>query len=292
VVIQNDSIRHEAYWDGYGPESRSNSFSVAKSIVSTLVGIALKDGLIRSIDQPVGDFLPEFKEGEKQKITIRHLLMMSSGLNWEESYSNPLSMTTEAYYGHDLRKLIGRLEVAEAPGKRWQYLSGDTQVLSFVLEAATGKSLSDYASERLWKRVGAEQDAEWSIDREDGVEKAYCCVFSNARDFARLGQLYLNQGVWKGDTILSAAYVKQATTPHGLPDVEGKPSNWYGLQWWILPAETGVKGYYARGILGQYVIVVPEKKLVMVRLGKKRGEKIGNHFEELIELTRTVAAQY
>lgn len=285
VMVHRDSLLHEQYWEGYSEESISNSFSVAKSIVSVLVGIALQEGAIRSIDQPVGDFLPEFKEGDKAKITIKHLLWMSSGLNWDESYSNPLSMTTEAYYGNNLKKVIKRLDAAEEPGRQFEYKSGDTQVLGFVLEAATGKSLADYAEEKLWQQLGAEHKAEWSVDHPLGNEKAYCCFFSNARDFARIGQLYLRQGVWKGDTLLSADYVRASVTPSGLTDAKtGKTSDHYGYQWWILPDYKGQYVYYARGILGQYIIVIPEKDLVIVRLGKKRGEHINNHPSEVMAL--------
>ena len=289
LVLQNDSLRFEEYWDGFGPQSRTNSFSVAKSIVSTLVGIAIKDGHIKSIDQPVSDFLPEFSKGKKKHITLRHLLMMSSGLNWDESYSNPLSMTTEAYYGTDLRKLMGRLEAVEAPGKQFSYKSGDTALLGMVLKKATGKSLSDYASERLWQRIGAQEPAEWSVDHKGGDEKAYCCFFSNAPDFARLGQLYLHQGIWKGDTLLSAAYVKEAVTPHRLPDVTGQATDYYGLQWWAIPQE---EMYYARGILGQYIMVSPKDSLVIVRLGKKRADKVNNHYAEVPAIMRAVRKMY
>jgi CubicO group peptidase (beta-lactamase class C family) len=134
LVIDQDSLLQEFYRDGYGPKSLTNSFSMAKSVVSMLVGVALKEGKIKSIDQPVADFLPEFKNGAKAKITLRHLLTMSSGLDWDESYSNPLSMTTEAYYGDDLKSLIDRQEVETEPGKEFFYKSGNTQVLAFVLE--------------------------------------------------------------------------------------------------------------------------------------------------------------
>ena len=288
LVIKDDSVRAEKYWDGYGAESVSNSFSMAKSIVSTLIGIAITDGYIKSINQPVSDFLPEFKEAGKSKITIRHLLMMSSGLNWDESYGNPFSITTEAYYGTNLQAAISRLEATEEPGKKFSYKSGDTQILGFVLEAATGKKMSDYATERFWQRIGAKQDAGWSIDHLNGHEKAYCCFFSNARDFARLGKLYLNNGVWNGDTLLSAGYIKTAITPHGLPDATGKPTNYYGLQWWIIPEFNGHKVYYARGILGQYMIVVPDKNLIIVRLGKKKKDKIGNHYADMLKITEEV----
>ncbi|KAA9333817.1 serine hydrolase domain-containing protein [Adhaeribacter soli] len=285
LVIHRDSLLLEKYWNGYGPESLSNSFSVAKSVVSMLVGVALKDGKIKSIDQPVGDFLPEFKQGRKSKITLRHLLAMSSGLNWDESYSNPLSMTTEAYYGNDLKSLIHRQEVETEPGKEFFYKSGNTQVLALVLQAATGQSISAYAANRLWKPLGAEHAAEWSLDKKDGVEKAYCCLYSNARDFARLGQLYLKNGIWKGDTLVPPAYVKASLTPTHLPDkLSGAKGDFYGLHWWLIPDYKGLEIFYARGILGQYIIMVPEKELVIVRLGEKRGEKKGMHLQDVYDL--------
>ena len=259
LVVCHDSLRQEHYSEGYGPESLTNSFSVAKSVVSMLIGVALKEGRIKSVDQPVADFLPEFKEGEKSKITIRHLLTMSSGLDWDESYSNPFSMTTEAYYGEDLKTLINRQEVETEPGKAFFYKSGNTQILAFVLEEATNMNLSDYAASRLWGPLGAEKPAEWSLDKKDGVEKAYCCLYSNARDFARLGQLYLKNGIWHGDTIIDPAYVKASLTPTGLKDkLTGAEGDFYGYQWWLIPDYKGLEVFYARGILGQYIVVVPE----------------------------------
>ncbi|HSI89719.1 MAG TPA: serine hydrolase, partial [Adhaeribacter sp.] len=285
LVICNDSVRQEHYWRGYGPESVTNSFSVSKSLVGMLVGVALKEGKIKSLDQPVGDFLPAFKEGEKSKITIRHLLTMSSGLNWDESYSNPLSMTTEAYYGTDLKSLIKRLEVEAEPGKAFFYKSGNTQLLSFILQAATGMDLSDYAAKKIWTPLGAEQPAEWSLDKKGGQEKAYCCLYSNARDFARLGQLYLNNGIWNGDTLVPPAYVQASVTPTNLPDKPtGAPAGFYGYHWWILPEYKGLKVYYAWGLLGQYIVVIPELRTVVVRLGEKAGEKRGMHLQLAYDL--------
>ncbi|WP_162054988.1 serine hydrolase domain-containing protein [Pontibacter pamirensis] len=278
LIVQHDSILYERYWDGYSDESLSNSFSMAKSIVSMLVGIAIKEGKIESVEQPVGDFLPEFREGDKAKIRIRHLLWMSSGLNWDESYINPFSMTTESYYGTNLRKVIDRLEAVEVPGRQYTYKSGDTQVLGFVLQAATGKSLSAFAEEKLWKPIGAAHDAEWSVDTPEGIEKAYCCFFSNARDFARLGRLYLHNGRWNEDTLVPPAYVAASLRPNGLPKAkDGKKVDFYGYHWWLMPDYKGQDVFYARGILGQYIIVIPEKDLVIVRLGKERDEVVDNH---------------
>lgn len=289
LVVKQDSILFEQYWDGYSSDSLSNSFSIAKSLVSALIGIAIREGDIKSVDQPVADFLPSFREGGKVKITIRHLLMMSSGLNWDESYSNPLSMTTEAYYGTDLSKLIKRLDAVEEPGTTYSYKSGDTQVLAFVLQEATGKTLSAYAEEKLWKPLGAEKNAEWSVDYPEGIEKAYCCFFSNARDLARFGSLYLKNGVWYGDTIIDPAFVKASVTPHNLPTADkAERSNFYGYQWWVLPEYKGQNIFYARGILGQYIIIIPEKEVVIVRLGEKRGQRKGHHPSEVMKMIDAV----
>ena len=151
VVLKNDSLVHEEYWSGYGENSLTNSFSMGKSVTSVLVGIAIKEGKIKSIEQPIGDFLEDFSNRKFKEIKIKHLLTMSSGLNWDESYANPLSMTTEAYYGSDLWRLMLKLRVINKPGKEFKYLSGDTQLLSFLLKKATGKSLSAYAQENMEK---------------------------------------------------------------------------------------------------------------------------------------------
>jgi CubicO group peptidase (beta-lactamase class C family) len=282
LIIKNDSLCYEEYWDGYGKDSYSNSFSVAKSFVGTMVGIALKEGKIKSLDQPVGDFLREYNEGDKKKITIRHLLMMSGGLSWDEAYASAFSVTTEAYYGTDLKKLVFRLEPIEEPGKIFDYKSGDTQLLGLVLEKATGKKLSDYASEKLWGPLGFVNNAIWSLDHKDGDEKAYCCINSNARDFARLGSLYLHGGNWKGTQVLDSNYLKQALTPNGLVNRDGKKVDYYGYHIWLIPDYKGKQYYYFRGILGQYVVVLPEENMVIVRLGNKKEKH--EYFKEVYEM--------
>lgn len=272
LVIKNDSIQYEEYWDTWNENSYSNSFSVAKSIVSTLIGIAIDEGKISSVNDPVGKYVPEYNVGDLQKVKIIDVLQMASGLNFKESYSTPFNQTTDAYYGKDLRKLIYSLKVEKEPGTEFYYRSGDTQLLEFVLKAATGKSMSEYASEKLWSKIGAENPAHWSLDKEGGDEKAYCCFYSNARDFARIGKLYLQNGMWDSTQVLSSAWVKMSTTPHGLPE-NGVKTTQYGLQWWVYNDI-----YYCRGILGQYIIVDPTNNMIVVRLGHKRDkDKDNNH---------------
>jgi CubicO group peptidase (beta-lactamase class C family) len=285
VVIKNDSLLFEEYWDGYSDSSKSGSFSMAKSITSLLIGAALKDGKIKSLDEPVGDFLPEFKDGEKASLKIIDLLTMSSGSNWDESYVNPLSVTTELYYGSDLYKTATGVKIIHKPGTLHSYKSGDTQLLGLVLEKATGKSLSEYAAEKLWKPLGAEHAALWSTDHDGGNEKAYCCFNTNARDFARIGQLMLDSGTWNGNEIISKDYFQKSITPCMVPEHNGQPCDYYGFQWWLVPYQPGV--FYARGILGQYIIVIPSKKEVIVRLGKHRSahnkQTVPEETDELIK---------
>lgn len=269
LIIKDDSIRHEEYWDGYSDTSHTSSFSMAKTFISILVGIAIEEGKIKSLDEPVGDFLPEYKEGNKSKVTIRHLVTMSSGINFDESYINPIGFAAEAYYGDDLRKLIFKYDAEKEPGKQFEYLSGNTQLLGFILNKATGMSVSDYASEKLWKPVEAEHDAYWSLDHKDGDEKAYCCFNSNARDFARIGKLYLDSGRWDSTHVVPEKFVLESIQP--APTLDGdEPNQRYGYSWWLMPEYKGHEIFYARGILGQYIIMIPDEKIIIVRLGKMR----------------------
>jgi CubicO group peptidase (beta-lactamase class C family) len=267
VKIKGDSLRFEQYRDGYSDSSLSGSFSVAKSITSLLIGVAIKEGKIQSVDQPVGDFIPAFKEGEKGKVTIRHLLTMSSGTDWYESYKDPLSVTAELYYGDDVEKTALGVKMERAPGTLHYYKSGDTQLLGLILEKATGMPLSDYAAEKLWKPLGAVHPALWSVDKPDGKIKAYCCFNTNARDFARIGQLMLQGGKWNGVSVIDSNYFQASITPCRIQDKEGEVCDYYGYQWWIDPEHPGI--FYARGILGQYIIIIPARKTVIVRLGRK-----------------------
>jgi CubicO group peptidase (beta-lactamase class C family) len=273
LVVKNDSILFEEYWDGYSDSSYSNSFSMAKSIISLLIGCLYDEGKIKSLDQPVSDFLEESQDTRLGKIHIRDLLTMSSGLDWDEAYSSAFSKTTQAYYGNDLAKLVTRLETKSAPGKIFNYQSCDTQLLGMIIEKASGKHISDYASEKLWQPLGAEHDAIWSLDRKNGLEKAYCCFNSNARDFARIGQMILDSGQFSGRQILSSSYIRQAASPASwLKDKYGKSCDYYGYHIWMLNYK-GMKVTYARGILGQYIFMIPAKNMVIVRLGTKRDEK-------------------
>ena len=287
TVIQDDSIRYEEYWGVGSKKSRTNSFSAGKSIVSILIGIAVEEGAIDSIHQKVIDFIPEYKNKKypyNSEVTIEHLLSMNSGMDWDEGYVNPLGITAEAYFTERLKDLMFEINFTEKPGTKWNYQSGNTQVLGILLERATGVSLSEYASEKLWKPLQATDDAEWMLDQENGTEKAYCCFNSNALDFARFGHLYLNNGKWKGQQIVDSSYVA-ASLKSGLNEQ-------YGYSWWLYNTEYKYPVFCMIGINGQYVINIPELNLVAVRLGHKEEGKYNDQHKDLIYYIEKIIEQY
>ena len=279
MVIINDSICYEEYWHGYSADTMSNSFSMSKSWVSTLIGVAIKEGKIKNVDQKVCDFFPKFCGDKEKNITVKNLLTMSSGLNWKENYHDPFGQTAEAYFGEDLRGLVVNLQAIETPGKVFKYHSSCTQLLAFIVEQATGKTISEYAAEKLWKPMGAKHPALWNTDTEGGDEKGFCCINSNARDFARLGKLYLHKGNWNGEQIIDSSYVNDATSIANLLDKKGNHNTNYGYQFWLAKRQ-GLSVYYARGLWGQYVICIPEKNMVVVRLGRKYGKNLEDGHQE------------
>lgn len=263
LVLKNDKIVHEQYWDGYSDSSLSNSFSMAKSITTMLVQIAIQKEFIKSWDQKVSDFLPDLKGTYKDKLKIRHLSNMSAGLDWNEHYTNPFDITARTYYGRDVYSIImEEVPVSEQPGKEFEYQSGATQLLGMVLEKATGKKISKLASNWMWKPMGAKNNAEWRLDDKGGHALSFCCFNSNLRDFARFGKLLVNEGNWNGNQILDSSFVAMAS--------KAAKVEYYGHSFWLAQQEFESPVYYMRGILGQYIIVVPERDLVIVRLGRHR----------------------
>lgn len=266
VIIKNDSVWFENYYDGFNENAQSNSFSMAKSYVSGLLGKAIEQGYIKSLDQPVSDFLPEFSEGLAAKMTIGHLSNMASGTNWDERYYSPFSIVTRAYFDDDLEKVMLSLKMATEPGKSFKYSSGDTQMLAMVIEKATGKKLYDYLTESFWKPLGSENPTLWQVDSENhDLVKAYCCIASNAKDFARFGKLYKDHGKWNGKHILDSTFVAKSLKP---VYADGAV---YGYGWWLKTIRD--KHFFMmRGHLGQYVIVEPNDNLILVRLGHSKGD--------------------
>lgn len=270
LVFKGDDIVFEKYWDNHTDKTVSNSFSAAKTVVALLVGIAIEEGKIKSLDDPIGNYLPEFKEGDKSIITVRNLLNMSSGLDWTESGKNPLSNNAESYYGTDLYGLVTRQNLIRKPGKDFIYQSGNSQLLGFIIQKATGMSVSDYCSEKIWSKIGMEANAFWSLDKEGGDEKAFCCLYATARDFGRIGKLIMRRGKFGSEQIIPEWYIREMEIlPAKMGSEEGVANHQYGLHIWLY------EGYkspvqYCRGIKGQYMISIPDEDLVIVRLGSIR----------------------
>ena len=282
LVIKNDSLIFENYYEKHTEETVSNSFSAIKTLVSILIGIAIEDEAIGSIDDKVCDYLPEFCNHGKEKITIRHLLTMSSGLSWTESTKNPFSNNAESYYGTDLHQLVTQQTVVSEPGQVFNYQSGNTQILGYIIEKATGEDLSEYAQRKVWKKIGAEHEAYWSLDKENGDEKSFCCWYATPRDYSRLGLLLLHKGRMNDEQIIPLDYFNEMVRPADLLTKMDTPNYCYGLQTWVYLGGNHKVNYY-RGASGQYIISIPEEKLVIVRLGEKRSPNFAFTKEELKE---------
>lgn len=270
LAIKKDRILAEHYWDYGSDSSQSNSFSMAKSISTMLAQIAIQKGVFQSWNDKVLRYLPELQGEYVEQLELGHLADMTAGLNWNEHYTNPFDITARAYYGDNIEEtIIEHVEVSRLPGTSFEYQSGATQILGLCLRKASGKSLAELASEWLWQPLGAKHSAAWHLDDSEGRELAYCCFNSNARDFARFGKLLINEGNWQGQQILDRSFVKTASKA-------GKV-DFYGRSFWIDTKSTPYEVFYMRGILGQYVIVVPEKDLVLVRLGHERLATVDHH---------------
>lgn len=260
IVIKDGKMLHEQYWKGYHALSATNSFSMAKAITVMLLGKALEDGKIRSLDDKFSDYFEDFKNKDfARNLTLKHLAQMESGLDWDEDYKNPFLPNARAYYGRSLMKATFSRKFKSDPGEKFEYQSGSTQLLGFAVRKAVGQSLAGYLSEKFWIPLGMEQDATWSTD-ESGMEKTYCCIHSNARDFAKLGQLFLNNGKVGHQQLLSPYFIEQMKTS------TKRSGEIYGMGFWV-NNDNPVKHYYFLGLQGQYIIMVPEYNMVIVRTG-------------------------
>ena len=272
LVIKNDTLVYEEYWGDHDEITLSNSFSIAKTVVAILVGIAADEGYIESIDDPVYKYLPEFKNGPRDIITIRHLLQMASGLDWTQSGVNPFSDDAESYYGWDLDKLAMRQKRISEPGVMFKYQGGNSILLSMIVERVTGKSISQYAEEKIWTKLGMASDAYWSLDKKNGQEKSFCCIYAQATDFAKIGRMILNQGEYNGEQIIPRWYYHQMVKKNDLTTEDGVPNYRYGLHIWTYRGNED-EVIYCRGILGQYIITIPDRDLMIIRLGMERKDE-------------------
>jgi len=263
IMIHNDSVIYEKYFNGYDSTSYFTSFSIAKSFVSALTGFAIATGAINSVKDKVSDYLPYIDTNKFGQLTIEHLLNMRSGIKANEGYYNPFGDVAKYYYGQNLDKYLRKLKKEAAPGQHYAYKSVNTQLLADVIEHATGTSLQNYLEKMIWRPLGMQSRALWSIDsKKHQTVKAFCCLNAKAMDYARFGRLYLNEGQWKGSQILPKAWVKRSTSIIN----ESKDSQGYAYTYQWRVTEYGA--FFAKGIKGQYIYVYPEKNMIALRFGK------------------------
>ena len=286
LILKGDTILVERYQYDRKPEHRMNSYSMAKTLVAMLVGVALSEGQIQSLDDRAEQYVAELKGTPYGETPIRHLLTMSSGVRFTENYSGNDDVATLARLSVMGESEGGAATVMSfrtrdrAPGERFSYSSAETQVLGLVLRAATGKPLAEYLSVKIWQPMGAEADASWAMDR-GGYEAAYFAVNATVRDYARLGMLLANDGTLDGRSIIPASWVRAATTPAARQFEPGHTNSLfgYGYQTWIVPGQE--RQFVLRGLRGQAVFVDPQTKLVMVHTAAR---DVGDPGREVLAL--------
>ena len=262
LVLQNGKVRLEKYTLGYGPNRRWTTFSVAKSITSTLVGAAVKEGYIKSIDDPVIRYIPDLKGSAYDKVTVRQVLTMTSGVKWNEDYTDPKSDVAQLFtvapdQGVDATvSYMRKLPQEAAPGTKWVYKTGETNLIGVLVTSATHKSLTQYMSEKIWRPYGMEKDAVWMID-DRGQEAGGCCLSMTLKDYGRVGEFMRGGAMAGGKAVLPKGWIAAATTKQA---ETGQPGHGYGYQWWTNDDGT----YDGLGIFGQRLYIDSARKLVIV----------------------------
>lgn len=272
IVLHNGVVLYEGYFNGSNREAIQSSFSVAKSFTSTLVAIAIQEGFINSLDDPVTRYIPELAERDVRfgDITLRHLLMMTSGLRFEREDDNPFSDDFITSHSTDLRRAALQTEIIEEPGQRFHYNDYNPQLIGIVLERATGMPVSEYLATRLWGPMGAEADGSWDLDsKRSGFERMSVGINGRAIDFAKFGQLFLEGGKRNGLQIVPEEWVQQVRDGSGAIYTERAEHAYYYLNYWWLDVERDA--YYAEGNFGQWIYIYPAADLVLVRNGMSTG---------------------
>ena len=273
LIIKNDSIIKEDYFLGYDENSMTNSFSMSKSIISFLFLKSVEQGTIPSLNSKLSDYFPEFNQSNGGNVTLSDLSTMSSGLVWEENYKDLMGITAQAYVTKDLNKLMMGSKFSGMSGDKFKYLSGNTQLLAMAIEKANNSTIPELTYKWLWDPMGAKNDALWMIDsKEKNMTKAYCCLSSNAKDFAKVGLVYKNFGKINKQKIIDSSFVSMSIKPR----FNSNPIYGYGL--WV-GKQNNIDFFSLRGHQGQYVIVIPKEDVIIVRLGKRksRGSDLNNH---------------
>jgi CubicO group peptidase (beta-lactamase class C family) len=272
LVFKNDTLVSEWYGNPEADSTHWNSFSMSKSAISLLIGCALQDGKISSLQDPISKYIP----WGGNDVTLEQLLHMSSGIPFGESYNSPFGYMAKAYYGSDLKSITAPFQVEQTPGTYWSYEGGNTVLLGMVLEAATQKKISNYFEEKIWSKIGASSPAYWNLDKENGFEKPFTGIYATAKDFGMLGQCILHHGKVNGEVVIDSTFLAQSFGPWAIQDGNNSICDWYGLHWWMGEVD-GVKFKSARGMRGQYIVMIPEKNMVIVRIGHQQSKERVNH---------------
>ena len=273
LITKNDSIIKEDYFLGYDENSMTNSFSISKSIISFLFLKSIEEGTIPSLNSKLTDYFPAFNENNGSNVTLSDLSTMSSGLEWEENYKDLMGITAQAYVTKDLNKLMMGSKFSGISGDKFKYLSGNTQLLAMAIEKANNSTIQELTYRWLWNPMGAKNDAIWMIDsKEKNMTKAYCCLSSNAKDFAKVGLVYKNFGKINEQKLIDSSFISMSIKPR----FNSNPIYGYGI--WI-GKQNNIDFFSLRGHQGQYVIVIPKENAIIVRLGKRksRGSDLNNH---------------
>ena len=301
VVLHRGRIVHERYAQGAGPETRFTSWSVAKSFVSTLVGLALQEGAIESLDDPLERYVAELRGTAYEGVSVRQALQMSSGVEFSEVYaegdSDVMTFMVDTLITNRKRanEVAAGFPRGRPPGTAFNYNTAETQILGWLVREATGRSPAAYLEEKLWSRLGMEHDATWLLDREgvngDGMEMSGCCLNASLHDWARFGQLFLQDGIWQGERLLSKGWVSEATTP-GAPHlafggVEPPSEAGYQYQWWAYSDGS----YAAEGVYGQWIWVDPGREVVIAMASAWPDSWPDAYAVEALSAFRAVAAQ-
>ncbi|MGV3478903.1 MAG: serine hydrolase domain-containing protein [Sphingobium sp.] len=261
IVVQDGKVRLERYTRGHSRDGRYTSFSVAKSLTSTLVGAAVQDGFIKSIDDPVTRYIPELAGSGYDGVTVRQILTMTSGVRWNEDYTDPNSAVASMYKvpprpGEDATiAYLRTLPREAAPGSKWVYKTGETNLIGVLVSKVTGKTLARYAEEKIWRPFGMERDLFWMVDA-GGQDIGGCCISVSLRDYARIGAFVLADGMADGKRVVPKGWFAAATNAQAST---GRPGFGYGYQWWTNPDGS----FQAQGIFGQLIYIDPARKLVI-----------------------------
>ena len=293
LVIRGNTILYERYYQGHTSSSLSQAFSMSKSFTSALIGMAIDDGIIAGVDQPITDFVPELTAEGFDVVSLHDLLNMMSGSDYVEN-DNPFGEHVIFNFTPNLEDEILTIKMERPPGEVYRYKTGDNALLGLALSRALGEeTITDYTQRRLWTPLGMEDPGVWTIDHVgDGLEKTWCCLAASARDFAKLGRLYLNGGSWDGEQLLSADWIAQSTQTGQVQEdswpEDYKTIGWwnYGYQWWMGSKDAG--DYFALGKDGQFLYVNPAKDVIIVRLGWSSGEMFSSAW---IRLFQTIARE-